>query len=174
LALFDIILAIMIILAGIKGFRRGFIVETISLLAFFIGLFLALKLAFPIALKFFGQLESFWIIALVIFILVFFTVMWAATWLASAIKKGLEPTIAGTIDSLLGVLISVGKWIFVFSILLWVMDSLEMELPKEWIKNSYLYYPLESLGPWTVELVSSVVPFFRDILDSMDTPPRRI
>jgi len=173
-ALFDIIFGISLLIAGFSGFRRGFIVEVISLLAFFVGLFLALKLAFPIALRFFGELESFWIIALVIFALVFFLVLYAATALAKAIKAGLEPTLAGTLDSLMGIVIAVVKWIFVASILLWVIDSLEMELPKDWTENSYLYYPLATIAPMIVEWVSTVIPFFHDILDTMDAPPRRV
>jgi membrane protein required for colicin V production len=174
LAIFDIIILVILLLAGIKGFRNGFIVETISMLAFFIGLFLALKLTFPIALKFFGDVEAFWIIALVIFIVLFFTVMWGAQLLAKAIKNSIAPTTVGMVDSVFGVVISMAKWVFICSILLWVIDSLEMELPKDWITDSYVYYPLTSLAPWTVELVSGVIPFFQDILENMDTPPRRI
>lgn len=173
-ALFDIIFGISLLIAGFSGFKRGFIVEIISLLAFFIGLFLALKLAFPIALRFFGAGESFWIVALIIFLLVFLLVIYAATSIAKAIKAGLEPTGAGTLDSLLGIVIAVAKWIFIVSILLWVVESLDMDVPNEWVDNSYLYMPLASVAPIIVEWVSSVIPFFHDILDTMDAPPRRV
>ena len=174
MAIFDIIIVSVIVLAGIKGFRQGFIVETISFLAFFLGLFLALKLTFPIAMKFFGDVEAFWAIALVIFIVLFFLVMWGAKLLAAGLKKAIDLTFASLIDNLLGVIISILKWIFVLSVIIWVMNSLTIDLPKDWTEDSHLYAPLASLAPWSFEVLSGIIPFFQDILDSMDAPIRRV
>lgn len=174
MAIFDIIIVSIMVIAGIKGFRQGFIVETISFLAFFLGLFLALKLTFPIAMKFFGDIQAFWIIALVIFIVLFFLVMWGAKLLAAGLKKAIDLTFASLIDNILGVIISVIKWVFAFSVIIWVMNSLTIEFPDKWTEDSHLFVPLSSLAPWSFEVLSGIIPFFQDILDSMDAPIRRI
>lgn len=173
MAVFDIIVLIIALLAGVSGFRRGFVVEVISTLAFFIGLFVALKVTFPIALRFFGDLEAFWIIALLIFVVLFFLIMWGAKVLAKSIRKGLEASAAGVLDSLMGVLVAVLKWAFTLSVVLWVMNSLDMELPSAWLKGSYLYDPVAAIAPFIFEAFGHVLPFFEDILNNMETPPRR-
>jgi membrane protein required for colicin V production len=162
------------VMAGIKGYRQGFIVETISFFAFFLGLFLALKLTFPIAMKFFGDIEAFWVIALVIFVLLFFLVMWGAKLLAAGLKKAIDLTFASLIDNILGVIVSVFKWIFVLSVILWVINSLTIQLPNDWTEGSHIYSPLSSLAPWSFEVLSGIIPYFQDILDNMDAPTRRV
>jgi membrane protein required for colicin V production len=174
LAIFDLIIIGALVIAGIKGFRQGFIVETISFIAFFLGLFLALKLTFPIAMKFFGDVQAFWLIALIIFIALFFLVMWGAKLLASGLKNAIDLTFASLIDNVMGVIVSIFKWVFVLSVILWVFHSLTIEFPEKWTEDSHLYVPLSSLAPWSFEVFSGIIPFFQDILDSMDAPIRRI
>ncbi|MCP4460243.1 MAG: CvpA family protein [Cytophagales bacterium] len=173
MVIFDILIVAFVVFAGIKGYKRGFIVEVFSLLAFFIGLFIALKLTFPIAMKFFGNSDAFWIIALVIFIALFLLLVWGIKHLAESIKKVVDFTLAGIIDNILGVGISIIKWLFVFSVTIWVMSSVDLYLPSRWIKGSDLYYVVASIAPVTFELIAGLVPFFEDILENMQEPPSR-
>ena len=173
MALFDIIIIAIVVFAGIKGNQRGFIVEVFSLIAFFLGLFLALKLTFPIAMKFFGDSDAFWLIALVIFLSLFFLLIWGIKRLAESIKKVVDFTLAGLVDNILGVVVSIIKWLFIFSVTIWVMNSVDLYLPKTWIRGSDLYYIVASIAPITFELVGGLLPFFEDILENMQDPPKR-
>lgn len=168
MALFDIFILVLVVLSGIKGYQRGFVIEIFSLLAFFIGLFLALKLTFPIATRFFGDLDAFWIIALVIFLVLFFLTVWLARYFAVSIKKVIDFTPIGILDNLLGVLISVLKWLFIISTTIWVLNSIELYLPIRWIEDSDFYGIVTSLAPIIVETVSAVIPWFRDIMETME------
>ena len=100
--------------------------------------------------------------------------MWGARLLASGLKKAIDLTFASLIDNVLGVIVSVVKWVFVFSVILWVVNSLTIEFPQKWIEDSHLYAPLAALAPWSFEVLSGIIPFFQDILDSMDAPNRRV
>ena len=162
------------ILAGIKGFQRGFVIEAFSLVAFFIGLLVALKLTFPIALRFFGDSQAFWIIALGTFFALFFLMIWAIKGLAVWVKKTIDFTLVGILDNLLGLVLSVIKWLFIFSICIWVMGTLELELPKRWIDESWAYNPIVSIGPVLIEVTSQIIPFFQDVIESMSDPTERI
>lgn len=137
------------------------------MVAFFVGLVLALKLTFPIALRFFGDSDAFWIIALVIFIVLFFLVVWAARMFAVSIKKIIDFTPVGIIDNILGVAISVVKWLFIVSTLIWVMNSVDMQIPSRWIKHSDLFDVVESISPIIVENVGYAIPWFEDVVESM-------
>ena len=163
----------MVILAGIMGYKRGFIIEVFSLLAFFVGLFIALKLTFPIAMRFFGSSDAFWLIALVVFFALFLFLVWAIKHLAESIKKIVDVTLLGVIDNLLGVGISIIKWLFVFSVGIWVMNSIELHLPLRWIKGSDFYFVIASIAPVSFELMGALLPFFEDILENMQDPPKR-
>jgi membrane protein required for colicin V production len=162
-----------VILAGIMGYKRGFIIEVFSLLSFFIGLFVALKLTFPIALRFFGASDAFWLIALVIFFAIFAFLVWGIKHLAESIKKIVDFTLVGIVDNLLGVGISIIKWLFIFSVTIWVMNSIDLHLPSRWIKGSDLYFVIASIAPVSFELIGTLLPFFEDILENMQDPPKR-
>lgn len=167
MAPFDILVIIIIVLAGIRGFQRGLVIEVFSLVAFFIGIFVALELSFPLAARFFGDLESFWVIAVVLFFILFFLVVWTAKVLAKSIKKVIDFTPAGIIDNILGVVLSVVKWVFIFSVLLWVSSSADIEFPKKWLQHSDLYEPVAKIAPIITETIGALVPWFQDIYESV-------
>ncbi len=160
-------------MAGIKGYQRGFIIESFSLLAFFVGLFVALKLAFPITAKFFGEHDAFWLIALGVFLALFFLLVWGIKHLAEAVKKVVDFTLVGILDNVLGVLLSVIKWLFILSVSIWVMHSIDMEFPKRWIKDADFYFFIASIAPVLFEVSASILPFFQDVIDSMKETPKR-
>lgn len=174
MAPFDIFMIVLVVLTGIKGYQRGFVVEVFSLLAFFIGLLVALKLSFPLALRFFGHLESFWLVAVVIFIVLFFLVIWVAKLFANWLKSLIDFTPVGILDNFLGVLLSVLKWSFIISVTIWVLNSADLHLPTGWIEYSSLYGVVESIAPIIVENVNALFPWFQDVLDSMDDEPIRV
>ena len=68
---FDIILVILLGFGAVKGYTQGFIVAVFSFVAFFIGLFLALELAVPVSLEFFGESDYFDFVAILVFIVLF-------------------------------------------------------------------------------------------------------
>ena len=168
MAVFDIFLLVVVVLAGISGYRRGFIIEIFSLLAFFIGIFLALKLTFPVTMKFFGDYKAFWLIALVVFVTLFFIVVRLANFLANFIKKLIDFTIVGILDNLLGMVFSLIKYLFILSSSIWVLSSTNIQLPEDWLDNSDFYELVASISPKIVEFVSSMIPWFQDIIESMD------
>ena len=147
--------------------------EVFSFFAFFIGLFIALKLTFPIAMKFFGDSNAFWLIALFIFIALFGLMVWGIKHLAESIKKVVDFTLAGIVDNIFGVVISIIKWLFIFSVTIWVLSSVDVYLPKKWIRGSDLYFIVASIAPVTFEAIGGLLPFFEDILENMKDTPKR-
>ena len=170
MAIFDIFILILVVLAGVQGFRRGFLIEFFSLLSFFIGLFLALKLSFPITERFFGDSYGFMVIALISFVIFFFVVVWGARTIATSLKRLIDFTPIGIIDNILGLTLCVVKWLFIFSTTIWVLNSVDLDLPTKWIRHSDFYDVVLSFSPTVVDLVSTTIPWFKDILESMERP----
>lgn len=174
MATFDILVLVVVVLAGINGFRKGLVIEVFSLLAFFVGLFVALKLTFPLTSRLFDDSDSYLFAALVIFIGLFILIVWVAKIFATSIKRVIDFTPAGIIDNILGVGISMIKWLFIISTILWAMDSLDMQMPREWTRNSDFYEGVIMIAPVVVEFVSSVIPWFQDIIETMKEPLQRV
>ena len=171
MALFDILLIALVVLSGIKGFQRGFIVEVFSLVALIIGLYVALEFTFPVAMNLLGDLENFWVLALVIFVLLFILVIWLVMLVAKGIKKVIDFTLVGVLDNLLGAMLSVVKWVFALSVLLWVGTSLNMELPRQWVAHSGMYELVAGLAPGLTDYVGNILPFLKEIYEKMNDLP---
>ena len=67
----DIFLMFILTFSAYKGYQKGLLVALFSLLAFFLGLFMAIKFTAPISVKFFSDSAYFEWIAIAIFIAIF-------------------------------------------------------------------------------------------------------
>ena len=67
----DIFLIFVLTFSAYKGYQKGLLVALFSLLAFFLGLFMAIKFTAPISVKFFSESAYFEWIAIAIFIAIF-------------------------------------------------------------------------------------------------------
>jgi membrane protein required for colicin V production len=169
----DIILIILLSLGAIKGYIKGFIVEVFSLVAFVLGLFIAVEFTTPIALRFFGDYQWFHIISIALFLAIFVIITIIINFIAKALKKAIDLTFFGTFDNVFGALLGVLKWALILSVVLWLFRAVGLTIPKEYVDSSFLFPIVTAVGPTTFEWVSQILPFFRDIFDSMDRFERK-
>ena len=64
----DIVLIVLLALGAVKGYNKGLIVEVFSLVAFFLGLFIAIEFTTPLSLRFFGDNPMFHVISVAVFL----------------------------------------------------------------------------------------------------------
>lgn len=98
---------------------------------------------------------------------------WGIKYLAGLIKKVVDFTLVGIIDNLLGVVISVAKSLFIFSVILWVTGSANIYLPSQWIHGSDFYDLVVSIAPVIFEVINGLLPFFGDIFENMQELSKR-
>ncbi|MDH5608091.1 MAG: CvpA family protein [Cyclobacteriaceae bacterium] len=168
MALLDIILAALFVLAAVKGYLKGFIVEVFSLVAFFLGIFVAIQFTSPVTEKYFAESEYFGVMSFIVFLVLFIGMAILINLAAKAMKKMVDLTILGMLDNALGALMGVFKWALLISILVWILASLDIQLPQEQVDNSILYPLIEGLGPQVFEIAGTVIPFFHDIFDTLE------
>ena len=87
----------------VKGYRRGLVLEVVSLLAFVLGVVGGLSLlsaAIPVVRSYLGEL--FGLLPLVAFLLVLVLIMWGVHLLGGFLKKAVHLTPLGVLDNLLG------------------------------------------------------------------------
>ncbi len=159
----DIIYAILLVLATIKGFQRGLIVGVFSFLAVIIGLAAALKLSL-VAAGYIGSavnISAAWL-PFVSFLLVFIVVVILIRLGANAIESTVEVVMLGWLNRLGGILLYIALYTLVFSVLLFYADKMAIIQPAA--KEASLSFSyITPLGPKVINALGQMLPWFRDM-----------
>lgn len=146
---FDIIVGIILILAIIKGFKNGLIIEFASLSALVLGLLGAVK---------FSSITESWLIkymqwehiGIVAFLLTFVIIVICVHLVARVTDKFIKAVALGVVNRIFGALFSLLKYAFVISVLVSVITGLERNfkiIPDHQKESSFLYEPISSIAP---------------------------
>lgn len=168
----DIVILILVGLGALKGYRRGFVVEIFSFVAFFIGLYLALELTIPVSVGLFGETSYFGIISVVVFIALFILLSLLIKAGAKALKNMIDTTLLGAVDNLAGALAGGIKWAFILSMIFWVFSSVGFDLASRYAPNAIVFPYILHIGPAIFEWLGQVIPMIRDFMDSMQNMPK--
>ena len=147
----DIIIAILLILFAIGGFRNGIIREAFSLVAFIIGIFGAMKLSNLVG-KWLGNLINVspeWM-SVISFILVFIALAFLVNWLGGLIAGLIEKLNLGFIDKLGGIVFGAAKGFLIVGVCILLLDFFGIKdvLNKETCEKSVLYKQSEKVATW--------------------------
>ena len=164
----DIVFLILVILAVIKGFRRGLIVGLFSFIAIIVGLAAAIKLSIVVA-GYIGSavnVSDRWL-PVISFLVVFIAVVLLIRLGAKAIEKGVEVIALGWVNRLGGILLYLAIYLFVYSVFLFYASQLNI-LTSKTIENSGTYDFLQPWGPRIIDAIGSVLPFFKGMFHELE------
>ena len=164
----DIIIIVILVLAIIKGFRKGLIVALFSVIAFIIGLAAAMKLSVVVA-GYVGQavnISDKWL-PIISFALVFFIVVLLVRWGAALIQKSVEFAMLGWANKLGGILLYAGLYVLIFSVLLFYADQLNIIKP-ETKTESVTYAFIEPWGPKLMDGIGKIIPVFKGMFEDLE------
>jgi membrane protein required for colicin V production len=165
----DIIITVFLLFGAYHGFKKGFLLEIISLLAFvlaIIGGFKLLHTGMELLDRHFdinGNLLPF-----VAFIAIFILIVVGMNLLGKLLKKVLDLTLLGSVDNIAGLILGALKWAFGISILLWLTSYVGLLLPEKYVDGSLLYGYVEPIAPITVDYISTIFPMANDLFDSIE------
>jgi membrane protein required for colicin V production len=165
--LIDLILVVCLVLAVIKGYRRGLIVAVFSLLAFIIGLAAAIKLSAVVA-GWLGQnvnISQQWL-PLVSFALVLLVVILLVNKGAKMIEKTVQWALLGWVNRIGGIIFFCVLYLILLSIGFFYAEQLHLLTP-ETIKSSQTYSFIKPWGPQVVNGLGAVIPIFRDLFTQL-------
>jgi membrane protein required for colicin V production len=165
--LIDIIFLIVLVIAVIKGIQRGFIIAIFSIIAIIIGLAAAMKLSTVAAdyLKDSVNISARWL-PLISFVLVFLVVVLLVRLGANILHKTVEIAFLGWTNRLAGALLYILLYTIIFSVLLFFAEQLQV-VKKETVADSKIYPWVEPLGPYIINRLGEVIPFFRNMFDDL-------
>jgi membrane protein required for colicin V production len=145
---FDIVVGIILILAIVKGFKNGFVIELASLAALILGLLGAIKFSDLTAAYLSGYINSEHI-GLIAFFVTFILIVIGVHLIARMVDKLVKAMAMGPVNRIFGALFSLLKYAFIISILLAVFNSFDRTfklIPENQKQSSRLYSPLSGLA----------------------------
>jgi len=163
----DLIFAVILVVAIFKGLSRGFIVAIFSLLAFVVGLAAAMKLSTYAAHYLAGNtnISARWL-PFISFLLVFFIVVLLVRLAARLIQKSVEFAMLGWLNRLLGVLLYMALYTTIFSIILFYAVQMNI-IRQDTVLASRTYNFIEPWGPYAINGLGAVIPWFRDMFEEL-------
>lgn len=147
--------------------QRGFIVAIFSIVAIIVGLAAAIKLSAVAAeyLKDSINISAQWL-PVISFLVVFIGVMLLVRLGANLLQKTVELAFLGWVNRVAGALLYVLLYTIVFSILLFYIVQLNI-INKDTIAASKTYPYIEPVGPYVINLLGMIIPFFRDMFEQL-------
>lgn len=160
----DIAILVIMLLGAWKGYKDGFLMGLITLLALVLGIFGAFKLTGEGMLilqeAFHADKDT---LPYITFFVIFVAIVVLVTWLGKAIRHSIDKTFLGRVDEIFGSLLGAVKTLFMISVALWIADSFKHSLSNEWTEGSILYPFTAHLAPGLARWVAQFVPFLQEI-----------
>ena len=154
---FDVIIASIVLLLGIKGFMHGFIKEVFGLVGLIGGVYFASRLA-ETAAEFidtnFLHLENVSLLKLIGFLSILIIIWVGATILGSIFSKLTSASGLGFLNRLFGFIAGGGKYFLIFALIVTALSnvSLVKDNLEKHVNNSILYPYLKQAGSYLINL----------------------
>jgi membrane protein required for colicin V production len=163
----DLIVAVLLVLALYKGWRKGLIVGVFSFLAFIIGLAAAIKLS-AVAATYIGEavnISQRWL-PVVAFAVVFLLIVLLVRLGAKALEGVVTVALLGWANKLGGIILFIVLYLFIFSILLFYAAQVHL-INEQTAQASVTYAYLQPLGPKVINGLGVVLPFFKNMFGEL-------
>ncbi len=160
----DIVIALLLVLGGYFGYKRGFLAELFFFTALILGVLLGFKFTgWGVAYlhqhfnadKTFLPYLSFFIIFILVVILVVF--------LGNRIKHLMDQSFLGKVDSVAGAVLGVMKFAFSASVIFWLAQKVKCTFPQSWTDGSWLYPKTLAFAKSVSDFFAGFIPFFKEV-----------
>ena len=166
--LIDIIFIVLLVIAIVKGYRKGFIIAVFSLLAIIIGLAAAIKLSVVTAswLKDSIHVAAKWL-PVIAFAAVFIIVVVLVRLGAKALEKTAELVFLGWLNKLSGIILYLVLYTIILSVLLFYAEKVNLLQPAT-IASSKTYEFIRPWGPKAINAIGSLLPIFKNMFQQLE------
>ena len=157
---FDVTIAAIVLILGIKGFMQGFIKEAFGLLGLVAGVYFASRLAGTAAAFIdtnFLHLENESLLRLIGFLVILILIWLGATILGAIFSKLTSQSGLGFINRLLGFVMGGGKYFLIFALIVTALSNVTLvkDNLEKYVKDSVLYPYLQEAGSYLINIDTS-------------------
>lgn len=166
--LIDTLFYIIVILAIIKGWRKGLIIAFVSMICGLAGLAAAVKLSALLAthMKSDLHLTGRWL-PVIAFMLVFILVILIIKWFGKLLEKLIKWILLEWLNKLGGILLFLLLYLSVYSVILFYGTQTQF-ISKHAIDESHFYSVIAPLGPGVIRFIAGFIPFGQDMFVSLE------
>ncbi|MGL1885351.1 MAG: CvpA family protein [Reichenbachiella sp.] len=162
----DLVILVFLLIGAFTGFRKGLLMELISIGAFFIAIILGIKLLDWGIMVLSDYIEGYdGMLPIFSFTIIFLAIIISLYFLGKVVKRVLDLTLFGSLDDIAGSLLGIVKWALFISIFIWIFDSFGGHIDEEMTKTSFLYGPVSSFAPGLFNAFSGLYPYFIEFFD---------
>ncbi|MEQ8424014.1 MAG: CvpA family protein [Cyclobacteriaceae bacterium] len=159
----DIFIIVLLLFGAYRGYRSGFLMGLVSLVAIVLGVFGGFKLMGEGMLLLQREFNAdSTVLPYLSFLLIFVIIVVGVNILGRMIRATISKTFLGTIDEAMGAILGVFKWLFMMSVILWILDSLEFSLSPQWTEGSFLFNYTSMFAAELAGWMSGFLPFFKE------------
>jgi membrane protein required for colicin V production len=160
----DIFLLLLVALGAFNGYREGFLMELFSLVAIILGIFGGFKLMGEgmIVLQDHFNADTH-VLPYISFGVIFLIIVILVTWVGRLIKHFMDKSFLGKVDQIMGLVLGAFRTLFLLSVVIWIVDSLEYNFKSEWTEGSWLYPFTAQLAPTLASWTGDFIPVFKEI-----------
>lgn len=164
----DLVFAILMILAIVKGYQKGLVIALFSIIALVVGLAAALKLSAVVAMYLQHSViaASKWL-PVISFALVFFVVVVLVQLGGRLVEKTFEIAFMGWLNRIGGILLYAVLYAIIYSVCLFYADKINV-LQKATIESSYIYPMVQPVAPVVINGIGNLVPLFKDTFQQLE------
>ena len=165
----DIIFVVILVIAVIKGLRKGLAVALFSIVAFIIGLAAAIKLSAAVAVYLEKNiaLSNRWL-PVISFLVVFIVVVVLVNLGGKLVEKTFEMAFLGWVNRIGGAIFYVLLYTLIFSVLLFYAEKMHF-IKQETVSNSIAYPYLKPWGPAVINTFGKIIPLFKDSFQQLES-----
>lgn len=160
----DVTIALMIFVGAYSGSRDGIFLELFSFFGVLLGVLFGFKLMgwamMEMERAFFIDEKALPYIA---FTCIFFIVVFLVNFIGRFVKPPTGDGIPQAADKIGGAFIGFFRTAFMLSVILWLIDALQFDFPKDWFKDSWVFPLVADFAPATAHAISKIIPFFHDV-----------
>lgn len=167
--LIDIIYVVLLVIAVIKGWRRGLIIAIFSVIALIVGLAAAMKLSTVAAgyLRESTSISAQWL-PFISFAVVFLVVVLLIRWGANLLEATLEVAMLGWANKLGGIVLYIILYTLSFSVLLFFAQQMKL-INEQTIAQSVTWSWIQPLGPMVINGFGKIIPIFKDMFAELES-----
>ena len=160
----DIVLIAIVLIGAFAGYRKGFLMELVTLLGLILGILGGFKLMGHAMLMLedrFNINEK--VLPYLAFAVVFVIIIIVVSLIGKMIQSSLDKTLLGSADKIAGAVLGVFKMAFMVSVVIWILDALQISFLDSMGEDSMLYALTASIAPIVTSWIGEVIPAFSDI-----------
>ena len=163
----DLFTLLILVWAIMKGYGKGFVVAIASFFALYIGLAIALKFSVKVSHWLESNGHSGGWIPFLSFMLVILGVIILVRLGANLMQKVLELFLLGWLNKIGGMIIYILIFMSIYSTILFFAVKMNI-LTTDIINDSKTYSIIKPLGPGLLELMGSIIPFFKGLFVELE------